>query len=87
MTSENEYYVVCAIERMQRRDENGKFLKKRIKYMKTSCPKAHFCDSLDEAKLFKTLPKATYSLNGISKEMNRRYYIDIIKVSKKIEIK
>ena len=87
MTSENEYYVVCAIERKQRRDEKGKFLKKRIRYMKNGCPKASFCDSLDDAKLFKTLPKATYSLNGISKEMNCKYYMEITKVTKKIEIK
>lgn len=87
MTSEKEYYVVCAIERKQRRDKNGKFLKKEIRYMKTGCPKARFCDSLDDARLFKTIPKATYSLNGISNKMNWKYYMEIIKVTKKIEIK
>lgn len=87
MISEKEYYVVCAIERKQRRDKNGKFLKKEIRYMKTGCPKARFCDSLDDARLFKTLPKATYSLNGISNKMNWKYYMEIIKVTKKIEIK
>ena len=40
MTSENEYYVICAIERKQRRDEKGKFLKKRIRYMKNGCTEA-----------------------------------------------
>ena len=87
MTSESEYYVVCAIEKNQGRNERGKFLKKRIKYMKSGCPKAHFSDSIDDAKLFKTFPKANFSLNAVSDVMNRKYNLDVIKVIKKIEIK
>lgn len=86
MITEKEYYVVCATEKEQKRDEKGKFLKKRKKFLKNNCPKSVYTWSLDDAKLFGSHSKASFAINSINKITDKKYDIDVLRVKKTVEI-
>ena len=73
-------YVVYAIEKKQRRDSAGKFLKKEIRYIEKSCPKVVLCKYIGEAKKYTSRNKASYALAGLCLQQKNTYDFYIMKV-------
>ena len=79
-------YVVYAVEKIQKRDSTGKFLKKEIRYIEKSCPKVVLYKYIGKAKKYTSRNKASYALAGLCPQQKNTYDFYIMKVKIKIEI-
>ena len=79
-------YVVYAVEKIQKRDSTGKFLKKEIRYIKKNCPKVVLCKYMCDAKKYTSYNKASYAMGGLCQRQKNKYDFYIMKVKIRIEI-
>ena len=79
-------YIVYALEKVQKRDSAGKFLKKEKRYISKHCPKVILSRNIFDAKRYDSYSKASYALGGACAKQKNKYDFYVTKVKIKYEI-
>ena len=79
-------YIAYAIEKVQKRDAFGRFLKKEIRYISKNCPKVILCKYICDAKKYTSRSKALYAIGGACPRQKNKYDFYVTKVKIKYEI-